>query len=227
MAYTKRIVCLANSWKPGGYCIAGRELVAQQPQGWIRPVSDAQGGAVPENDRTYATGKVLAVGDVVEITFKCPVPYEHQKENHLYDSALYWSLKSRVQWANLPALVERPESLWVNDFSSSNGTNDRVPDSIASLHNYSLLFIKIVKLTVDVSDNPWEKNKRRVRVIFSYNKSSYNLQLTDPVMQEEYFQKDNGSYSLSNVFLCISLGGILNGYAYKLAAGLFTQERFP
>lgn len=41
MSETKKIVCLANSYKPSnGRCIAGREVLADGKYGgWIRPVS--------------------------------------------------------------------------------------------------------------------------------------------------------------------------------------------
>ena len=36
----KRIVCLANSRRPGGRCVAGKEILEDgQIGGWIRPVS--------------------------------------------------------------------------------------------------------------------------------------------------------------------------------------------
>jgi hypothetical protein len=35
----KRIVCLANSRKMSGRCLAGRELINGLPGGWVRPVS--------------------------------------------------------------------------------------------------------------------------------------------------------------------------------------------
>ena len=39
----KRIVCLANSRKRGGRCVAGKELLADgRAGGWIRPVSAAR-----------------------------------------------------------------------------------------------------------------------------------------------------------------------------------------
>jgi hypothetical protein len=40
MNTTRRIVCLANSRKMNGRCIAGRELNEGKAGAWIRPVSD-------------------------------------------------------------------------------------------------------------------------------------------------------------------------------------------
>ncbi len=50
---TKRIVCLANSRKLQGRCIAGRELVSGKPAAWIRPVSDREHEEVSEYERQY------------------------------------------------------------------------------------------------------------------------------------------------------------------------------
>lgn len=39
MPYTKRIVCLANSRKYKGSCVAGKEIMGNAFGGWVRPVS--------------------------------------------------------------------------------------------------------------------------------------------------------------------------------------------
>jgi len=48
MATVKRIVCLANSRKLQGRCIAGREIVQGKPGAWIRPVSAREHEEVSE-----------------------------------------------------------------------------------------------------------------------------------------------------------------------------------
>ena len=50
---TKRIVCLANSRKLSGRCVAGRELVADRPEAWVRPVSAREHQEVSEHERQY------------------------------------------------------------------------------------------------------------------------------------------------------------------------------
>ena len=56
MATVKRMVCLANSRKLNGRCVAGIELVGDRRIGWIRPVSDREHGEVSEYERRYADG---------------------------------------------------------------------------------------------------------------------------------------------------------------------------
>jgi hypothetical protein len=38
----KRILCLANSRKLSGRCVAGTEIVKGRPGTWLRPVSDCE-----------------------------------------------------------------------------------------------------------------------------------------------------------------------------------------
>ena len=54
MSDWKRIVCLANSRKLSGRCVAGREWSEKQGAGdWIRPVSERDNQAASENERQY------------------------------------------------------------------------------------------------------------------------------------------------------------------------------
>lgn len=41
---TRRVVCLANSRRTGGRCIAGKELINGQFARWVRPVSGWENG---------------------------------------------------------------------------------------------------------------------------------------------------------------------------------------
>ncbi len=67
MNYTKMIVCLANSRKLSGRCIAGKEKTAEGIGGWVRPVSKRPTGKVSEYDRMYLNGDVSSCSSM-EIT---------------------------------------------------------------------------------------------------------------------------------------------------------------
>ncbi|MCJ7778229.1 MAG: hypothetical protein MUP16_07945 [Sedimentisphaerales bacterium] len=58
-----RIICLANSYKHGGRCIAG---IDQDTGKWIRPVPDSKGGAVTSAMRLI-DGKEPQILEIIEI----------------------------------------------------------------------------------------------------------------------------------------------------------------
>lgn len=91
MNYSKRIVCLADSKKPGGRCIAGKEVVQDAYGGWIRPVSVRPSAEINLEERQYENGREPQIPDVIEIPMLAPVPRVHQTENHMIDAESYWT----------------------------------------------------------------------------------------------------------------------------------------
>ena len=97
MTEIKRIVCLANSRKLAGRCVAGREWSEERgARRWIRPVSARSGREVSEYEGQYEYGSDPKVLDIVNVPVLKPLPEEWQTENWLLDPEYYWEIKGNV-----------------------------------------------------------------------------------------------------------------------------------
>ncbi len=128
MANMKRIVCLANSRKQAGRCIAGREWVGREERGsWIRPVSARDNQEVSEYERQYIDGSDPRVLDIIDVPVKRQLPDDFQTENWLIDPGYYWQKVVSFSPFELPALADRVNPLWIDGYSTHNGNNDMIP----------------------------------------------------------------------------------------------------
>lgn len=219
----KRIICLANSRKMSGRCIAGKELsAAGNPGGWIRPVSSRPSEEVSEYERQYQDGSDPRVLDVIEIPMLNPQPKDYQQENWLIDNRRYWVKVDRVSVDQLNRITEPTSTLWPNGYSTFNGLNDRVPLAVAGNLRDSLRLIQVNDLTLAVSapGADFGNHRRRVQGRFRHNEADYRLRVTDPVYERQYLQQPDGYYPVGECFLTISLGEPYQGHSYKLIAAI-------
>ena len=83
MTYVKRIVCLANSFKIGGSCVAGREILQNGSYGaWIRPVSSRSTAEISWMESMYENRTQPKLLDIIDISLLRAVPHNHQRENY-------------------------------------------------------------------------------------------------------------------------------------------------
>ena len=230
MSYTKKIVCLANSRKPpSGRCVAGRELTPIGFGSWIRPVSARPTREISEEERRYKDGRDPRVLDIIAIEMTRPEPEGHQHENHLIDDEYYWVQQGVVSWQELTRGVEDPAGpLWVNGYSSFHGHNDRVPENLLSGLNRSLYLLRPDNLTLIVASEGGDFGpvRRRVRAQFDMCGHSYRIVVTDPWMERKLLSNPVDRETESkNTILCVSLGEVFHGFAYKLAATVIAPQR--
>lgn len=219
----KRIVCLANSRKLSGRCIAGKELPANNLAGqWIRPVSSRESEEVSEYERQYRDGSDPRVLDILDVPVLRANPKGFQRENWLLDPERYWERVSRVASDDLERFTDPVAPLWINGDSTYNGRNDRIQVEIADGLDNSLRLVRVNRLELIVSQTRTDSGnyRRRVQGRFQYNGADYWLRVTDPIYERQYLQQTDGNYPIGDAFLTISLGEPFQGYAYKLIAAI-------
>ena len=226
--YIKTVLCLANSRRPGGRCVAGKEVLQGKTGGWIRPVNPQNGDAISEADLQYENGKFADVLDIVEIPMARPDPQGHQTENHIIDPNFHWAKQSIATWQQIVSATDNVKgSLWPNGNSSFHGANDKVAEAVASGLASSLLLVNPTRFEVVVgSESQYGGgSRRRVRAYFDFNGTHYNFVITDPWIEDRYFPKVDGRYPLAESRICVSLAAVINGLAVKLVASVITPER--
>jgi hypothetical protein len=164
--YSKHLLCLANSQKMSGRCVAGKEIVGGQYGGWVRPVSGREHQEISDTERRYADGSSAGLLDVVTITFAEPVPHGFQSENHRIDASQRWTRAGKATWEHVLNAVDNVTGpLWVNVGSSSYGINDQIPEATASTLQNSLVLIKPTNLQIKIGSEGffWRKRDGRPR----------------------------------------------------------------
>jgi hypothetical protein len=214
-----RFVCLANSFKEGGRCLAGIELDANNnpiivnghPK-WIRPICHTPHGELP----TYTVSH-MRILDVIEIDIKnYPNINNYQSENAYFDEH---SLRVIGQYNKneLYTLCDNRSLIFGNKGKAVS------EDAITNMR-YSLMFIKTTSFEVIVKtydDNP---DKPQVRLVFAYNDNNYDLPVTDPVFLHQYQTNHNILNNCNQIYASLSLSVEWKGWYYKLVAGIILPE---
>jgi hypothetical protein len=217
--FAKKIVCLANSRKMSGRCIAGKEYIGYNKFGaWIRPISARQSGELSLHEITCEKEGSPKLLDIITIPLKKLSPKAYQVENALIDSSKKWVKHRELNKNFVSKILDDVPTLWSNGRHSSNGLNDRVPIEEAEQKiRSSLVLIKPDSFSIHVEQ---EKSGKKARAKFKYKGIDYWLVITDPI-EDKYKKKPAGDYEIKGeIFLCVSLGEPYRGWCYKLVAGV-------
>ena len=212
---TIRFVCLANSVKEGGRCLAGIELnnnneplIGKNGPKWIRPICKTQHGKI----YTHWVAHIKLL-DIVEIeSTGIPVKSSYQSENIFFkDEDL--KIVGRFDRKELSRLCDNRYYIFGN-WGKALST-----DEIVFL-DHSLVLLHVNQFQIIEKNNPEDAGKKKFRLQFSYNETKYNFPVTDPVFLQLYGNNPSILKVVSSLYLCVSIGINFNGWYYKLVAGI-------
>jgi hypothetical protein len=174
----RTIVCLANSYKHGGRCVAG---ICVEDGRWIRLRSKGGDGSLMPPDYTLAEGKgEVRLLDVFEVELHYAMPSNCHPEDWVASPA-WWRLVERPcsakSWRRMTDGVERRGPLL-------GGYGDRV---------WASLFAKrpaTASLELVCPTDIWwwvreERGKVKYRALFRRDNITYDLAVTDPRWLEQ------------------------------------------
>lgn len=219
----KHFICLANSYKRGGRCIAGivvtidssgkwvKETTQNGSPKWIRPIDkNTEFGEVPEHEARY-----IPLLSIVKLTNVEPCPHESHSEDVYYQQILAIGM-IQPQSEILDQLTDNThkEIFYNRDIAIS-------PDEY-SMGNYSLMMIH--PETFDFQED-LSKKRAKYRLRFSYHDTIYDLSVTDPIFYELISYNPNLIASLKDFYLVLSIGLVYEGRHHKLVAGIIIPPK--
>ncbi len=213
------IICLANSRKHGGRCVAG---LRTDGGGWLRPVGTLPDGTLYPPDYTLTNGTEAALLDLIEVGIRAHCPAPHQPENWVIDGTA-WSLKFRPIRANhnqilQSAIVQGPELL--------QGFSDCVPYSNFQQQAATTSLALIAPETIDLYDQQSYGGRKQARGRFFLGQGPqatiYDLVITDPIWEAVVIQQGFRilRQSETKFLVTISLGEPFGLNCYKLIAAI-------
>jgi hypothetical protein len=228
MPYTKSIVCLANSKKIGGRCVAGRVWDGQAFGDWVRPVSALEKGEL-HRERLCSGNHDPQLLEIVDVPLLDHRPVGCQTENHLVDTSRHWTWQGSITSVQVLAAVQRVDGpLWINAGSTQNGENDHIPAGVAAGLPNSLMLIRppLLRIVLGIEGVGY-RPRRKIRGHFSVGGHNYVLAITDPVVEREFGGQPEGfTRELRNPVLCISISEVFErqNACYKLIAGVIEAD---
>lgn len=221
--YSKQIVCLANSRKRSGYCVAGKERLPKGIGGWIRPVGREGSGELSASNLEMGNGEVPRLLDIITVHLEGCCPHEYQSENHLIAEGR-WIRNGALPLSQVDSLRDEVDRLWINGFHSHNGLNDRMPlELVNRFLASSLLFIRPQDLRIKVAEG--SRGLKKVRAELTYKGEDYCLPVTDPMVEARYLPKALGCYPVEGAqpYVTVSISEPFEGSCYKLIAGIIPR----
>ena len=214
----KYFICLANSYKRGGRCIAGVEVMIDEHRRWtvmrnhndtphwIRPIDDStEFGEIPEF--VAAPIRLLSVVRLSNVT---PCFCKAHSEDLSFSSM---EVVGNIS-PSKTALEEMTDLFHKELFYNRERT---ISLTTYAQGDYSLMLVRPEKIALRPDPT---KTKAKYRMIISYLGVSYDLPVTDPEYLQQLDSLPSTPIPPHEAYLCLSLGMEYDGQHHKLIAGV-------
>lgn len=220
------LICLANSRKHGGRCLAGLKT---DGSGWVRPIGPGPDGALQPQHYRLGSREAQAL-DKLSVGLSRPAPKPHQPENWLLERKWYnpWhkpcrrvgpAAASEIRPLLEAQLARGPELLGCRRDRVDFGTFAQMPAQA------SLALVRPENLRWLIKTGG--SGKRQTRAVFDLAGAAYNLSVTDPIWEQRLSSLAFGTHpyqsadpEAEDVLLTVSLGEPFGDCCYKLVAAV-------
>ena len=249
------MICLANSRKHSGRCVAG--LLTRSFEGvgdgWIRPVGNNDLRVLMERHYTFADGREAAPLDLIRLELDRPDAKPHHPEDWMV-SPKRWELLARPAPKEIAVPLLRAHLARGSVLGNVGGRvayADCVVRAQTPQAQKSLGLVWGQDVCWAVSKSGTWGTVRKTRAVFTHGGATYDLPMTDPDWEHDLNHLPAGPpgngelYPLSStqsgrvqdddrVLLTVSLSepldgekavGAKSGWCYKMAAGVVVLPR--
>ncbi|WP_017296261.1 dual OB domain-containing protein [Geminocystis herdmanii] len=183
-----KIICLANSYKHHGRCIAGININSGE---WIRPVSSLEDGKLPIDDSYLKVDRIWLL-DIIDIPIDRSQKLGYEVENYGYYH-LPWQITDKAKVIDLLSYCE--DTLLYPEFDRAIPYEYLRQQS--PLRTLQLIEVKSLWCYKD------ERNKGKGRILDEkYNIASIEISVTDPLILKKLDYQE--SYTCHGL-ICLSL----------------------
>ncbi len=185
-------VCLANSRKHGGRCVAGWRT---DGKGFVRLVSPLADGTLSPIDLRLDQRDEPQAFDLLRVGVVAPRPLPHQRENWVIDESPWRLVRRPAPRATLermlPAFERGPDIL--GDKAQAIAFDQCVRRPVAA----SLAIAKVERAVLLLNER---LGRKRLRLRFQLRGAAYELTVTDPVWERAAEHWECGDYAWWRLF---------------------------
>jgi hypothetical protein len=184
------IVCLANSYKHQGRCIAGIDIDIGK---WVRPVPKSRDAIYSERFVDSEESNEPKLLDLLEIPIGDCAPDKGCQPENRYLAQGVWRRIRRLSISEVEQYIENTPRLLHNRQSKVD------PEIFEKMPRSQWKSLQLICVTnPDFGLNPWRKK----RCIFTYSGTPYELKVTDPII---IAKMENGDNISNECLLTISM----------------------